>query len=95
MPTSLRAYATCELHRNKCCAFPCADTYRRGIIFAGVAVLEYIGAIAALIGFTPVIIAAILVLREGLLTGRQLDSELLDAPDPAQSTGQESGNISE
>jgi hypothetical protein len=48
---------------------------------------------SAMAGFGFVIIATVFVIIEGLITHRQLDSEILDIPDLARSTSQEPGDI--
>jgi hypothetical protein len=63
------------------------------IIFPKVAPLKYLSAGSALLGFTLIIVAAIIVMVESSIIHRQLDSELLDVPDLAQATGQEGGDI--
>ena len=63
------------------------------LIFQNATFLKYLSAGSALLGFSLVIVATIFVILEGRITHRQIDSELLDVPDLAQSTGQESGDI--
>jgi hypothetical protein len=63
------------------------------VIFPSVSALKYVSAGSALIGFVLVIAAAALAIVESSITHRQLDGELLDVPDLAQSTGQEFGDI--
>jgi hypothetical protein len=62
------------------------------IILPGVPLLKYVSAGSALLGFGLVIVATLFVIVEGSITHRQLDSELLDVPDLAQSTGQAPGS---
>jgi hypothetical protein len=57
--------------------------------------LKYMSAGSALLGFLLVIGATVIVIREGMITHRQIQSELLDVPDLAQSIGQEAGNIAD
>jgi hypothetical protein len=59
----------------------------------GLALLQVASAGGAAVGFAAVIVATVFVIMEGLVTQRQLDSELLDIPDLAHSTGQEPGDI--
>ena len=49
----------------------------------------------ALIGLLLVIVATIIVMREGMITNRQIYNELLDIPDLAESVGQEAGDVSD
>lgn len=63
------------------------------IVFPGLAPLKYVSAGCALLGFCLVIVATGFVIAEGMITRRQLDSELLDQEDLAHSIGQEAGAI--
>lgn len=63
------------------------------IIFPNAVPLKYISAGSCLAGFVLVIVASIFVIVESSITHRQLDSELLDIPDLARSTGQKSDDI--
>lgn len=63
------------------------------IIFPNASPLKYISAGSALAGFALVIVASVLVVIESTITHRQLDSELLDVPDLARTTGQKAGDI--
>lgn len=65
------------------------------IIFPGWTVLKDMSAVAIFMGFSLVILATVFVIVEGSITHRQFDSELLDVPDLAQSTGQDYGNNSD
>jgi hypothetical protein len=65
------------------------------IIFPDSGWLKYLGAGSALMGFILVIVAAGIVMVESSIIRRQIDSELLDVPDLAQSSGQETGNITD
>jgi hypothetical protein len=49
------------------------------------------GTAAALIGFGLVIVAALIVIRESSLVTRELDNELRDVPELAESTGNRAG----
>ncbi|MGI4748021.1 MAG: hypothetical protein ACRYFY_18560, partial [Janthinobacterium lividum] len=49
------------------------------------------GTIAAIAGFALVIVAAIIVIVEGLVVSRQIDDELRDVPDLANEAGQQAG----
>ena len=60
-----------------------------------IALFKYVSAGLALLGFLLVIAATIIVIREGMITQRQIYSELLDVPDLAEGVGQEAGNISD
>ena len=63
------------------------------IIFPHFPPLKYVSAGSALLGFFLVIVAAIIVMVESSIVGRQLEGELLDVPELAQCTGLEVGNI--
>src|SRR4051812_16356159 len=65
------------------------------IIFPNTPALKYLSAGCALLGFVLVITAAVLVILEALITHRQLDDELLDVPELAESTGQRPGFITD
>lgn len=58
-------------------------------------VFKYASLILAFIGLSLVIIATIIVMREGMITNRQIYNELLDIPDLAEGVGQEAGDISD
>lgn len=58
-------------------------------------IFKYVSLCLALIGLLLVIVATIIVMREGLITNRQIYNELLDIPDLAEGVGQEAGNISD
>jgi Protein of unknown function (DUF2721) len=62
-------------------------------VFPNVPALAYVGAVSAFLGLGLVILAAGLVVREGFITRRQIDSELLDVPDLARLVGREPGAI--
>lgn len=49
------------------------------------------GTIAAIAGFALVIVAALIVIVEGLVVSRQIDDELRDVPDLANEAGQQIG----
>lgn len=55
--------------------------------------LKYVGAVAAMLGFVLIIVAAVLVIVESTITHRQIASELMDTPELARSVGQEPGAI--
>jgi hypothetical protein len=63
------------------------------IVFPNVTALAYVGAVSALVGFLLVIVTAIIVVREGQITRRQIDSELLDVEDLAKGAGRQPGSI--
>lgn len=63
------------------------------IVLPSIKALDVVSATSALFGFALVIVAAVYVLIESSITHRQLDSELLDVADLAESTGQKSGDI--
>ena len=63
------------------------------VIAPGFAILKYISAGAALLGFTLVIAAAALVIVESVISFRQLSEELLDVPELAHATGQQPGSV--
>ena len=65
------------------------------LIFQNVSFLKYISAGSALLGFGLVIVATVIVLIEGSITHRQINSELLDVPDLAEGTGQQVGDITD
>ncbi|MGY3506948.1 DUF2721 domain-containing protein [Bradyrhizobium sp. USDA 4471] len=65
------------------------------VIIPGSKFLQVFGTVALLGGFGLVILATVLVILEGAYTHRQLDAELLDVPDLARSTGQESGKVAQ
>jgi hypothetical protein len=60
-----------------------------------IVLFKYVSAGLALLGFLLVIAATIIVIREGMITQRQIYSELLDVPDLAEGVGQEAGDISD
>src|SRR3978361_1417247 len=68
-------------------------TVELNIIFPKIVLIKLLSAASALIGFGLIIVAAIIVMVESSIIHRQIDSELLDVPDLAQATGQESGDI--
>jgi hypothetical protein len=59
------------------------------IVFPKIGGLNYVGAVAALLGFVLIIAAAVLVIVESTITHRQIASELMDVPELARSVGQE------
>jgi uncharacterized membrane protein YraQ (UPF0718 family) len=64
------------------------------VILPGYAVLKYVGAGTSLLGFALVIAAAFLVIKESVISFRQLSEELLDVPELAHGTGQQPGSVS-
>ncbi|HEX2942017.1 MAG TPA: DUF2721 domain-containing protein [Rhodopila sp.] len=65
------------------------------IILPKVSILKYLTAGSAMAGFSLVVVAAIIVILESSIVRRQLDSELLDVRDLAESTGQQPGSIAD
>ena len=64
-------------------------------MFPKIGGLNYVGAVAALLGFVLIIAAAVLVIVESTITHRQIASELMDVPELARSVGQEPGAITD
>src|SRR4051812_22104496 len=64
------------------------------VVFPAAAALNYVGAVTTILGLALIIASAAIVIREGTITRRQLDSELLDIPELAESTGMQSGGRS-
>ncbi|MCJ2116575.1 DUF2721 domain-containing protein [Methylobacterium sp. J-001] len=58
-------------------------------------VFKYVSLSLALIGLSLVIVATAIVMREGVITNRQIYNELLDIPDLAEGVGREAGDISD
>jgi hypothetical protein len=58
-------------------------------------IFKYVSLSLALVGLLLVIVATIIVMREGMITRRQIYNELLDIPDLAEGVGQEAGKISD
>lgn len=65
------------------------------IIFPNTMILASLGAASALAGFALVIVAAAIVVWEGRITRRQIDSEFLDIEDLAKSAGRRPGSVSD
>jgi hypothetical protein len=65
------------------------------VIFQKVKFLEISGSVLALIGLLLVIVASSIVIWEGFISRKQLDSEILDDPDLAYGTGQKPGKMTE
>lgn len=65
-----------------------------GMMFTRISLFVYASAFAMIGGFALVMIAALCVLVESTIVRRQIDGELLDVEDLAQSTGQQAGEIS-
>jgi hypothetical protein len=63
------------------------------ILVPNVTPIKYLSAGSALLGFTLVIVAAGIIVAEGLVARRQLDSELLDVSDLAEAAHQRPGDI--
>ena len=61
------------------------------VIVPGVPPIAWAGTASALGGFGLVIAAALIVVRESALVTRELDNELRDVPDLAESTGNRAG----
>lgn len=65
------------------------------IVFQGVVLLKILSMATALLGFLLVIVGAGIVIMEGRIIRRQIQSELLDIPDLAHGIDQEAGAISD
>jgi|GEM_PF-3399985 len=63
------------------------------IIFPKIMVIKLVSAGSALVGFSLIIVAALIVMRESAIIYRQIDGELLDVDDLAKATGLEPGDI--
>ena len=64
------------------------------VIFPKAVALDYVGAITTIVGIGLVIASAVMVMMEGAITHRQLNSELLDVPELAESMGMQPGGRS-
>ena len=65
------------------------------LTFPDVLILKFLSAGAALIGMLLVIAGTVIVILEGRIIYRQIQSELLDVPDLAESIGQKAGAIND
>ena len=63
------------------------------VVLPKVILIKLFGATTAFVGFALVIAACGYVIVEGRISQRQLDSELLDIPDLAESTGKPAGSV--